>query len=259
MAGIGNDYCTAVQFKSYWGQLAIMRSFVADGNYLIKTTTYKRQILGLGAYSNKEGDYFSKNRYWVRYAIHQKIGNGWSVSAGASGHAISYGFKPSSAGASGTDTKLSGQVAIGAYSSKTKVGLSANDINNPKLQPIDNLFSLPRFYTVYLYRLWDLDVTWAIATSARSNFSTVSKSSFGLNVSLVYKEKMFFNTNFINTQGFGLAFGFTKLQIDTNNFLDLAFAYKISNYGIGISRFNSYEIALKYNFNKGQNEETSPE
>src|SRR5690606_11270300 len=78
---------TGTTYNSYMGDLSLIRVYYADLNFSLERKDagqYKKHIIGLGIYNNREGDYLNKFRVMGRYALHIPLKKDLTLAAGAS-------------------------------------------------------------------------------------------------------------------------------------------------------------------------------
>lgn len=243
-------------YKSYFGQLSSIRSYWADVNNNF-SKSHKRgykHVGGLGLYNDKEGEFFNRNRVIGRYAWHLPLTERWYLSGGTALHVINYAFTASSAGSGGSDLDWSGNIGASVYTDDTKFGLSINDFNSPKLQPVDYKFMLYRFFTAHAEKNFRLNEQLTLMGSLRCNLIPGGKSSLVSHIGMIIGDRLGIY-GFVHTfQGWGWAFDLGRIKIKEGWF-DLSFAYKAPYNSQGRPPYSNYEINLGYYFKRKVPEE----
>ncbi len=254
LACIDNPLQSNLIFKTYTGKLSIIRSQYADINVNIKKAGSEDQrnskhILGLGFFSDREGDFFNKIRIIGRYALHIPLSQDFTLSGGAALHIVNYKFNASGSGASGSDIAWSGNIAVAIYSPSFRAGLAFNDLNNPHLKPIRYEFILYRYNTLYAEKELligqntylkgggRLNLTWGNSYSTLVHFGLVFSRAVGLTC--------FYNVN----KGWGLAADINKIKIAGDNLIDFSFAYQVPSQDQNPPA-SQYEINVRYYLNR---------
>lgn len=249
-AGADADAQGNVMYRSYFGQLAAIRTYMADFNYNVQKKKkffpdFNKHIVGAGFYSDREGDFINRNRLVLRYVWHTRLSESLSLSGGASLHTINYVFKASSAGASGSDFAWSGNFSTALYTSTFKIGISINDFNQPSLTPLDVPSIVYRFYTLHSEKKIDLGLNSRLLISARAHYIPQGYSTLIAHAGILLREQIGFHGFAHSHQGWGVALDFPSIEASSGLF-DISLAYRIPySFGFRIP-YNVFEINLGY-------------
>lgn len=255
--GIDTDIQTNIVYKSYFGPLSTIRTYLADVNYTIsggKADFLKKDkhIIGAGLYNDKEGEFFNRNRVMLRYAWHRQLTEKWHIAGGAAFHVVNYVFKSSNSGSNGSDFAGSGNLGVSLYTDLFKLGIATNDFNKPSVQPVDFRFNLYRFYTLHLEKNLTINHRTSVIGSLLSNYIPQGRSTQSLHVGVILSDKVGIHTFIHSWSGWGFAFGLKQLKLN-DGWFDLTMSYKVP-YSKQISPpSGNYEINLGYYFLRNTN------
>ncbi len=164
-------------------------------------------------------------------------------------HVINYLFKASSAGASGSDFAWSGNISAALYSPTFRLGISANDFNQPLLTPLDVPSIVYRYYTIHSEKKIALGLNTQLIASARTNIITNGYYALMGNIGLNFQEKIGLYGFAHNDQGWGLAIDLNHIEV-SESWFDVSFAYRIP-YSTGYRiPYSVFEINLGYYLSK---------
>jgi hypothetical protein len=249
-AGIDSDAQANLAYRSYFGQMSVLRTYLADFNYNLQKKNklfpeHDKHMLGAGFYNEREGDFFNHNRVMLRYAWHTRLTEKLNFSGGTAFHVINYIFKSSSAGSNGSAFSWSGNLSAAIYTSLFRLGVSVNDFNNPAVRPVDYTFVLYRYYTFHVEKAVHLSPQSLLTGSLRVNLVPQGTSTGMCNVGVLFADKVGLHAFAHTTQGWGLAIDFNHLEIN-DSWLDMSFAYKAPSPFGNRPPYSSYEINMGY-------------
>jgi len=252
--GVDVDGQVTIAYKSYAGQLSALRCYMADLSYNVQKgeksfPLYNKHLLGGGIYSQKEGEFFDRNRVFFHYTWHKKLTDELSLSAGSSLHVINYVFKSSSAGSNGSAFSWSGNIGAAIYTSSFLCGISANDFNSPTVKPVDYVFVLYPNYVVHAEKKLQIGPQTELKGSVRA-IAVPKGQSFGMcHVGITMSERVGIHGFLYTLQGWGIALDLPHVEIN-DSWLDLSFAYKVPYPNSTRPPYSLYEIHVGYYFNK---------
>jgi len=135
--------------KSQIGIFKGVKQTYFDAIFRIKSNSLNnRHYIGVQFLNNSEGDFFSKNRAYGRYAFDIQLTKGYYLSAGMSLGIVSYAFKATQSSAGGSDLTYDGNLGIWLVGRKLKLGTSIQQVFQGRLSPIGQTFELTRQYNV---------------------------------------------------------------------------------------------------------------
>jgi hypothetical protein len=249
-AGIDSDLQANLAYRSYFGQLSAVSTYLADINYNVQKkakvfSEYNKHTIGGGFYNEREGDFFNRQRVLLRYVWHKRLGDNLHFAAGTSFHLINYVFKSSSAGSQGSAFAWSGNIGASIYSKHFRLGISINDFNNPTIRPVDYTFVLYQYYTVHAEKKLLLNHQTQLKGSLRSNIVPEGHSTGIFHLGITFVEKIGINCFAHSNQGWGLNLDLNKIELG-DSWLDVSFAYKMPYAkGRGVPA-SAYEVNVGY-------------
>lgn len=247
--GIEHDVQSNLTYKTYLGKLSVIRTYYADLHICLQkkeniTQETKRQFLGFGFYSDREGEFFTKSRGLVRYALHVPLNDQWTIVGGTALHLVNYYFHASGAGASGGATKWSGTASTTLYSPTFRLGISLNDFNNPRLRPISYDFLIKRYLTLYVEKTVDLSTNTQCKGAIRTSWEPRTPPSSVFQLGFIFSETAALYGFISVNKGWGMAVEVHRIKIARNN-LDLSFTYQLPK-ATTYPSVSQYELNLCY-------------
>jgi hypothetical protein len=259
-ACVDKDIQANVVFRSYIGNLSVIRTYYADINLNLQQNKKdinpaKKHIVGLGIYNDREGDFFTKFRGILRYALHLPVTDKLYFAAGTAIHVINYNFNTPAAGASGSALTWSGNISSTLYSSRFRLAISLNDFNSPDLRPINYDFRIPRYLTLYLEKSLEIKSGLEIRASGRCNWvsgiaaTSLQPASFYLvQAGLDFSKEISASGLLYINKGWGMSVELKNIKLYQNS-LDLSFLYFVP-FKSYFPTANQFEINLQYSFLK---------
>lgn len=235
-------------YKTYIGKLSVIRTAYADLNFDLKkkgsNSSSNRQILGLGVYSDREGEFFNKTRAMARYALHLPINEDLFLSMGSAFHLINYSFHASGSGATGSAINWAGSLSSTLYGPSFNLSAAFNDFNNPKIRPINYNFNIYRYITLYGEKSFDLNENTQIKGATRCNLILGNSNSYWFQLGLVLSKVVGVNSFYYVDKGWGLAFDIHKIRLYKSQ-LNFSLAYMLPKRNV-YPAANQYELNLSY-------------
>lgn len=135
--------------KSLLGAFNGVRTFYAYGHaQLNKRKPFgSKQVLGLTFMNDREGSYINRNRVSLMYAFHLPISERMTVHAGVAVGVINYFFKASNISAGGSAFAPNADLGLWLHRADFNVGISGNQLIPSTLTPIDQTYTVARYYT----------------------------------------------------------------------------------------------------------------
>jgi len=142
--------------RSYTGLFKGVTQFYADLDFFIPTkkSANKGHSLGVWLMTNREGDYFRKNRIYARYAYRNELSKDLSISLGTSLGLVNYVFASSDASTGGSDSDFDGSLGFWIVYKKIKLGTSLQQMTNSVLRPVNQPFYLKRYSSIMASHTW---------------------------------------------------------------------------------------------------------
>ena len=247
---IGNNIQSDIYYNTYVGKLSIIKTYYADININVSKKDkanpgrYKH-VIGLGFYNDREGTLFSKIRVISRYSIHLPIRTDLFLSAGAAFHLINYTLQGSGSCASGSALDWSGNISATLYSPSFKIGFSYNDFNNPQMRPIDYIFNIPRFVTIYGEKIISINEHTKMMGSIKTVWKQMYPASYQFQLGLILSKIVGVNSFIHINKGWGLALDLNSINVLKND-IDFSAAYFVPGKNSVINVIQ-YELNIRYN------------
>jgi type IX secretion system PorP/SprF family membrane protein len=111
--------------------------------YASKSAILRMNTLGLRLYTDREGAYIRRTRFYGMYAFHTRITKKIKFSGGIDFGAINYLIKSTPTTGSTSNYSFDANSGIWIYSTKFHVGLSLNQLTRSDLKPIEEITTLP--------------------------------------------------------------------------------------------------------------------
>lgn len=248
-ACLNNDFQLKANYKSYFGKLSIIKTYFADVNIKLSKKTENelkshKHVLGLGFYSDKEGEYFTKSRILFRYAHSLPLSTKYRIAGGGAFHLLNYSFDGTGAGANGSDWTYAASISSTIFSKNNIIAISFNDFNSPTIQPIVYEFTINPYMNVYAEKKINLGLETQLKAVARLNSIRGGKSSIFTQLGLIFSKSIGANVFYYSNIGYGATFDINNILLYENN-MDFSFAYLIPKEGI-LPPVNQYEISILY-------------
>lgn len=129
--------------------------FDADAGFRAKRPDRFHSV-GIQAVNSRDGEFFSRSRLYGRYSWRTGLSPKASLSAGIAIGIVNYAFRPSQASPGGSSVVTDGNAGLWYLRSRTKIGLSMQQMLEQKLRPINQEFRLNRFYNFNISNLFPL-------------------------------------------------------------------------------------------------------
>lgn len=238
-------------YKSYSGSLSQLKTLYTQINYNIKdkedASVNRKQTLGAFLFTEKEGEYFSRNRFNISYCWHGRVSENYELSAGISVVYISYVFTNSSGGAGGADNTFSSNIGICLNSPTFTIGLAVQDFNSPSLRPLNYQFRFNRYYVANLGKKFILNEKLRLDLLSTSYWN--SKFMMNNSASFLISDHVSIGTFFHTYLGWSAMAGIKDVEFLSGE-LNFLFAYKLPVKSSSNLITNSYEFSLVYLFGR---------
>ncbi len=232
--------------KSQIGIFRGVRQTYFDANFRIKSKNPNaRQYVGVQLFNNSEGDFFSKNRAYGRYAFDIRITEAYYLSAGLSFGMVSYAFKATQSSAGGSDFTYDGSLGLWLVGRKLKVGTSMQQVFQKTLTPIGQTFELRRQYNVNASYSLFINPYIELTTHAWYKYQQYHKNDFQLAAIVTLQNLIEFGGNYRYQKGVVLVGGLKDIHIGTSR-ICIAMSYSTGVLNYIAKGDNAVEVFLKY-------------
>lgn len=232
--------------KSQLGAFRGIRQTYFDANFRIKSSHFSnRHSFGVQLFNNSEGDFFSKNRAYARYAFDIPLSDLYYLSAGLSFGMVDYVFKATQSSAGGSDITYDGNLGFWLVGNRLKAGASMQQVFQRKLIPIGQEFVLRRQYNANLVYTFFISPYVGLAAHAWYRYNSYTASDLSLAAVLTLQSFIEFGVEYRYQKGFVLMGGIKDIRIGTSRIaIAMSYSTGVLNY---IARGdNAVELFLKY-------------
>jgi len=222
-------------------------------------------VLGMDFNNDQEGPFISRNRGYISYARHQKIGDNCFFAGGISFGLYSFGVKANpayNAGASGNT--IDGNGGIFLYTPKTRLGLAINQFSNPKVQPIQDIIQLNRHYTLVVEKKIRFNESFLMMPSLFVRYIEKNQNKYmpdlasGVAVNFLLSRMVSFGASYEDKEGFYSFLGLQNVCVacegrkkgDVSG-LSVDFSYFMPNRSNYRTNTQTFEMVLRYYYGKG--------
>lgn len=232
--------------KSQLGVFRGVRQTYFDANFRVKSNQSNLQhFVGIQLFNNSEGDYFSKNRAYARYAINLKISNRYILSSGLSFGVVNYAFKATQSSAGGSDFTYDGSLGLWLIGKKLSVGTSIQQVFQKTLSPIGQIFELKRQYNVNASYTFFINPYVQLSTHAWYRCQQFNINDLQIAAVITLQNLIEFGGNYRYKKGIVIIAGLKDIPIGTSK-ISIAMSYSTGVLNYVVNGDNAVEIFLKY-------------
>lgn len=202
--------------RSLTGLFSGVNRIYFDADLSIKSKRYARvQSIGIQAINNREGEFFSKSRLYGRYSWQLKVSPGAVLSVGASIGFVNYAFRASSASPGGSSMVLDGNTGFWYLRKRFKAGLSMQQMFQGKLQPVNQSFTLNRFYNLNIAKFFPISPYLNLTTHLYSRFQNNEQEPVTIELASVFEiqRKVEAGFNYRHKNGISFLGGIKAIKI----------------------------------------------
>lgn len=232
-----------IDFVTNTNSNGLLSNFNSNYLSLSLTNLHFKAKIGLQILSQKEGDFFRRNKIFINFSKSIRIDNKNELKLGIALGVTNYYFSPSKASPGGSDFALDGNWGISYQSKKFLMDIGMYQFLNSTLTPLDYQFRLNPigFWRIgfcnqinqyWSYTLWSL---FLIETS--NNNITIAPE-------LKYKDIGSFGLGYANNKGLMFFIGTEKLSIGSLQ-LNLHLSYYFFDFGTSGAYYSPKEVYFK--------------
>jgi type IX secretion system PorP/SprF family membrane protein len=224
----------------------------ASGSFRIAPSTKKNNfhVIGLTFLGDKEGVYLNRSRIYLNYGWHTHLTKRLSVGAAASMGFFSYLVSGSNANATGGAAAPDGSLGLWLYSQRCYLGVSASQLFNSEVTPLQETTRLPRHYNVtggYSIRMSQ----WlAVVPKMVVRYTPDYPLDIDVAVTSVVNNIVSGGINYRYDKGIVYMVGLERLRIKKGNF-KVTFSYTMPA-GRLLNNIQTYELALNYDYKRSK-------
>lgn len=240
----------AVGNRTLTGLFEGVSRFYADVNVLIHSRKNRTaHQLGVLAVGGKSGEYFSRNRLYLRYGYNIALSSSIAASAGFSIGLINYSTKASLASSGGSATSPDVSLGLWINSRTWNLGFSSQQLLQPRLQPVGQSYFLSRVFNYNLNNIFKL----SSLVSLNSYIYVRQQLNMPLMIQiapiLVWKKIFETGVNYKIDKGLSVLVGLSSVKIYKGD-VRLMASYFLNAKNLSGVNDNVIEFSLGYTFSK---------
>lgn len=199
--------------------------------------------LGTYLYYDKEGSFLNRYRGYLQYAYTIKLNEIWNSSFGVAVGVASYKIGNDAYVGGGQANTFDATIGISFWNNNTTLGISALQLPQGKLQPINEISLLKRYFTLNAAKDFELNVNTLWFNNLCLVVYTNNNPALILNSGIKYNNLVSLSVLNKWNKSLGLQFGLEEMKFN-ESVLKLYISYDIN---ISKSyRNNSAELTIKY-------------
>lgn len=242
-----------VVYRSYLGDFKDVRVFSAFGSVKIGEDDAGSN-LGLMMYSDQNGPFISKNRFYVHYVNHIKLKNDLRLSFGTLSGAVNVQLGGAGASVSAGGWLFSTNIGSMLSARNWFVGASIQQVFDQELKPIRGAIKFPLSYNVNGGMSKQLSIDYLFSLSSHVRYIPNSEVDVVINPILNYHKALFGSQltfrKFIKANSIptvAIIGGIESLSYDSIDF-DLIFSYNLGLPNGSVPQQNQLELLLQVHF-----------
>jgi hypothetical protein len=207
----------------------------------------KRHNLGVKISTEKEGEYISRPKGYLSYALHVRLSELYYASAGVNVGMAGYVYKSTNISGGGAATVPDADLGLAFYSERFVLGLSVNQVFDNKLLPRDLYFRWRRFCVAYLEKMFPLGQSLLVRAYAQKMFLSELRDRNDFGLGLLIGEHVEIGVTECWQER--ISFRATLRQIEIERMvLQLLLAYNLPHTSASQANNQSFEVVLGVGF-----------
>ncbi len=203
-----------------------------------------QQFMGIQLINNREGEFISKNRGLLRYALRIQLSYRSSLSAGLSAGFVNYAFTTSQSGTGGSDWVPDANTGVWYLRRKLSIGFSMQQLFNQKIRPANQTFLLGNYYTVTARYSLPVNSFLKFYTHLFVKFQQKQTPYFGCSPVLEIQKIVEFGAGYSGQRGFSYMAGLKKLALGNSKF-SFYFSYFVGTSKVAVND-SAFEFLISY-------------
>jgi type IX secretion system PorP/SprF family membrane protein len=252
-SGIGRDSSLDIRTgnKSLLGAFSGVRTFYAIASKQLGKSSSRgtKHALGANFINDKEGTYINKTRASLMYAAHIPLSLRLALNAGVAIGFINYSFKATDINAGGSDFAPNADVGLWLQRSDLNIGISINQIIPAKLTPIDETYTISKFYNLLFDKDFLLNHNLSVKSALVFRYSEHNSYNLDLGLLTFIQKNILAGITYKYQKGFSLCAGLENLQIK-NEVFHFTFSYYYPSYKFTYYNSQAIEISLGFKISK---------
>lgn len=148
---------TKKTFAGYLGNRSLTGAFAGVHRTFADLTLQTNQInspnktkhfIGAQIINNRDGAYFQRNRFYLRYSLSVPLTNELRLQSGLSVGAVNYSFSNSSSGSGGSDVTPDANLGISLQHKNYSFGISGQQLFSSPIRPVEYTYYLRPYFIV---------------------------------------------------------------------------------------------------------------
>lgn len=207
-------------------------------------------LLSINFLNDNEGFLISRNRAYLGYARHTKINENYFLAGGLTLGFYNFAIKPDDTFSGASDAAIDGNLKIKFYSNSFQILLTANQIFNSTVQPIEQKTILTRHYNFVIKKNFkisdqiesnnDLLLRWSKETQ-----NVNSGIIFGIHTELLFIKTVLVGATYEYKKGIYYSVGIKEIPgLKINAGLEIS--YLVPSLNSQVTNLNQFEITIHY-------------
>ena len=220
--------------------------FYVDGSVLIGSKGYNNvHLLGLQAITGKDGNVFSRNRFYFRYGYQIAMTKKITVSAGLAAGFVNFSTKSSAASGGGNASSFDASLGMWVKSKKLQLGFSCQQLLEPNLQPIAQYSLLPRIFNYNINYFLKISPNVTLNTYFHGRNQPAYTTLLEMAPILLWNKTLETGVNYKYKKGLALVGGFSAIKIYKGNVRGMV-SYFINTSNLSGVSDSVLELSLGY-------------
>ncbi len=250
MSNIDGHTEVQLNYQRYLGAFDKVNNklFFANFNLSPKDSAGSKHNLGLKFSGEDEGEYITRNRFYVSYGWHLRVTQNYWLGAGAYLGLAGYTYSGTSGNTQGFASAPDGDFGLVFYRPEYIVlGFSVNQAFNTTVQPKDLSFRWKRFYNLYIQKHFIWNQQWSTSLYGQENIRTDTYNTTDIGAYMSYRGQLLMGGNLTTATKFSVMAGFQNIPLKWGDFA-LIFNYNFPFINQRRTNIQSFELSLKYLF-----------
>jgi type IX secretion system PorP/SprF family membrane protein len=248
-ASIGKDSALELSTgnKSLTGAFSGVRTFYAMASVQLNARgkNKSKHVLGVTFINDKEGSFINRNRAALQYAFHLPVSKKSTVSLGVAGGFINYSYKASNISAGGSAYAPNLDVGLWLHRRNFNIGVSGNQLIASKLTPIDETYTIERYYNLTADKTVALSPY--LSLTPAFNFRWYEEQYYNADLALILliQDNVTTAIGYKYDKGVSISGGLEDIKIGSH-MLKMLFSYYFPLTNVSNYNPQAYELSLRF-------------
>lgn len=247
-ASIGKDSAIEVSTgnKSLTGAFSGVRTFYVLASVQLNAPKKKsKHVIGLTFINDKEGSFINRNRAALQYAFHLPVSKKSILSAGVAAGVINYAYKASNISAGGSAFAPNLDVGLWWHRRTFNIGVSGNQLIASKLTPIDETYTIERYYNVAADKTFLLSPYFSLTSAFNVRWYEGDAYNADLALILLIQQNVTTAVGYKYEKGASVAGGLEDIKLGRHQ-LKMMFSYYFPLTNVSGYNPQAYELSLRF-------------